>query len=160
MDFIDSIPFLTMTKYSLRFTFTPRKSDELLIGTLVLLRDDAETNAYQATSSIAGRQYWESWELRGGLIPPRADYTVTLSPIPMPSVRGVEGNFYQILPFECPTKGATRGDFGIHRDANVPGSMGCIVLPTKRGWTAFQQDCKLIASQGVKTLPLEIDYNK
>jgi hypothetical protein len=41
----------------------------------------------------------------------------------------VEGNAYPITPFEVTTKeGVTLSDLLIHRDANVPGSMGCIVL--------------------------------
>ena len=67
----------------------------------------------------------------------------------MPDTKGVEGSFYQILPFEVPTDGAIRGDFGIHFDANVPGSLGCIVLTTQRGWDAFRRDVQLIAAQAV-----------
>ena len=89
---------------------------------------------WTATSSINTRQQPESFHQRGGVIPPQYRcgipcWTVDLKPIPMPQVKGVEGNFYKINPHQVTTdKGGVRGDFGIHLDANAPGSMGCIVL--------------------------------
>jgi hypothetical protein len=40
------------------------------------------------------------------------------------ATKGVEGMFYHITP--DPFCG--RGELGLHRDANVPGSAGCIVV--------------------------------
>jgi hypothetical protein len=147
-----------MPKFSLRFVLTPQESNELLTGKLQLFRDGQEINAYTATSSIPGRQYRGSWELKGGLIPPSQPYRVATAPLWMPNIRGVEGSFYAITPFEIQTPGATRGDFGVHFDANVPGSMGCVVLETQKGWDAFRRDCKMLASQGVAFLPMVVDY--
>lgn len=85
-------------------------------------------------------------------------YTVSLRPIFMPQVRGVEGNFYQIFPFEVLVdqygKKTARGDFGIHRDANVPGSAGCIVIPSGEHWQEFEELMKKLQDKGVKTLDL------
>jgi hypothetical protein len=148
-------------KYSLIFCLTPRRSDDLIIGVLHLKQDDKIINSYQATSSLPGRQYWGSWERKGGLIPPRGaeGYQMDISPLWMPDIKGVEGSFYQIWPFEVPTDGATRGDFGIHFDANQPGSLGCVVLETQKGWDAFRRDMKMVAAtqQQIKML---IDYQK
>jgi hypothetical protein len=141
------------------FNFTPRKSSDLLIGTLSLMDGAKITNQYQATSSLPGRQWWGAWEMKGGLIPPVSGLQVTTAPLWMPDMKGVEGSFYQISPFEIATNGATRGDFGIHFDANVPGSLGCIVLETQRGWDAFRRDMEPIAKL-IKSVPLLIDYNK
>jgi hypothetical protein len=54
----------------------------------------------------------------------------------MPGVRGVEGNFYKINPHMVTVNGVQRGDFGVHFDANAPGSSGCVVLRTAVGWEA------------------------
>jgi hypothetical protein len=144
---------------SLRFTFTPRKSNSLLYGDLVLLDGDRIVNQFIATSSLPGRQWWGSWELKGGLIPPRNDYTVATAPLWMPDIRGVEGSFYQISPFEVPTNGSLRGDFGVHFDANQPGSLGCVVLKNQKGWDAFRREMEPIAKL-IKSIPLSVDYNK
>ncbi len=145
--------------YKLQFTFTPRKSSHLLIGNLQLSYDDKIINDYQATSSLPGRQYWGSWESKGGLIPPVRDLKVDTTPLWMPDIKGVEGSFYAISPFEIQTDGSTRGDFGIHFDANQPGSLGCPVLKNQRGWDAFRRDLEPIAKL-IKSIPLVIDYNK
>ncbi len=63
-------------------------------------------------------------------------YIVSTTPIYMPGVRGVEGNFYKINPHMVTVNGVQRGDFGVHFDANAPGSSGCVVLRTAVGWEA------------------------
>jgi hypothetical protein len=147
--------------YQLIFRLTPQQSSNLIMGTLSLLKDGADINQYKATSSLPGRQYWGSWERKGGLIPPRGTdgYQVETSPLWMPDIKGVEGSFYQISPFEVPTDGATRGDFGIHFDANQPGSLGCVVPVTQRGWDAFRRDMKLVGATQ-KQIKMLIDYQK
>lgn len=145
-------------QYSLRFDMAIRKSNQLLTGTLRLLQGQTEQNAYTATSSIPGRQYRGSWELKGGLIPPGESYQVATVPLWMPDTKGVEGSFYAITPFEIETLGAVRGDFGVHFDANVPGSMGCVVLETQKGWDAFRRDIRSIVAQDVAYLPMVVKY--
>ncbi|MBD2775177.1 hypothetical protein ICL16_24720 [Iningainema sp. BLCCT55] len=54
--------------------------------------------------------------------------------------------------------GQQRGDFGIHRDANVPGSAGCVVLTTIPGWEGFQLDMRNLATSGVQKVPLLVSY--
>jgi hypothetical protein len=151
--------------YALRFELVPQRSEELILGKLHLLKEGAIVNTYTATSSIRGRQYSRAWELKGGLIPPNGlilpdgqCFLVATQAIFMPDVKGVEGSFYAITPFEMQTRGVVRGDFGIHYDANIPGSMGCVVLSTQRGWDAFRRDVKSIAVQGFKFLELDISY--
>jgi hypothetical protein len=142
--------------YSLRFSLHTAQQSSLIIGLLELLKDGAVINSYQATSSLPGRQNSGSWKRKGGLIPPGKIYTVSVDPLWMPNVKGVEGSFYQIWPFEVPTDGAVRGDFGIHYDANSPGSLGCVVLTTQRGWDAFRRDMKKCGD--VDLIPLEVIY--
>lgn len=141
-------------------------SSSLLEGRLLLIDSDSSTikNVYRATSGSANWQEYSELSVVGkGSIPPQTDvdiphYTVSTKPIPMPNLKGVEGNFYKIDPHLVQINGRQRGDFGIHRDANVPGSAGCIVLGTIPGWSGFQQDMQKLAASGVKSIPLLVSY--
>ena len=143
-------------------------SDDLIEGRLVLL--DAENlkvlNTYIATSGLAGSQTFAALSLRGrGSIPPINlvgidHYQVTTTPIYMPGVKGVEGDFFKIDPHQVSISGAERGDFGVHFDANVPGSSGCVVLRTAVGWEALKQDFKKFADKNIKQVALVVSYSR
>jgi hypothetical protein len=119
---------------------------------------------FVATSSQANSQQPESFHKKGGLIPPQYRcgipfWKVNLIPIAMNAVRGVEGAFYVISPHMVTTDaGGVRGDFGIHRDANVPGSLGCIVLSGDR-FSAFEAAIRKLVDQGIKEVPLFVQYS-
>lgn len=120
---------------------------------------------WKATSSVASKQYAESFHERGGLIPPcyRCEnlkkYTIETTPIPLPHIKGVEGNFYKINPHFVKTdKGGHRSDFGIHLDANVPGSLGCIVMSKKR-FKNYESVMKKLRKKGIKQIPLFCQYS-
>lgn len=122
-------------------------------------------NVWTATSSVASKQGAEDFHQKGGLIPPEyrvpglKNWVVATTPIAMPQVKGVEGSFYKIDPHQIKTdKGGVRGDFGIHKDANVPGSMGCIVMTEDR-FADFEQVMKKIAAQNIRSMPLFVTYS-
>ncbi len=126
---------------------------------------EGKVEIWIATSSVASRQKAEDFHQRGGLIPPEYRvpglkfWTVSTKPIPMPNNPGVAGNFYQISPFEVITdRGGKRGDFGIHLDGNVPGSLGCIVMSKDR-FVVFEEMMKRLLSEKVNTLPLFVTYS-
>jgi hypothetical protein len=145
-----------------------RDSSQLLEGRLLLIDTDSTEikNTYIATSGSIGNQSSSSVDDRGrGPIPPVNaigidHYTVATAPLNMTSVKGVEGNFYKIDPHFVQIEGVQRGDFGIHRDANVPGSAGCVVLRTPTGWQGFEADMKTLATAGIKQVPLLVSYSK
>jgi hypothetical protein len=117
-----------------------------------------------ATSSLASRQAPEDFHKKGGPIPPEyrvpnlKAWEVETTPIAMPHVKGVEGNFYRILPYLVKTdKGGERGDFGIHLDANTPGSLGCPVM-TKERFDSFEKEMKRLKDLGIAKVPLFITY--
>jgi hypothetical protein len=119
---------------------------------------------WTATSSLATRQKPEDFHQKGGPIPPEyrvpglGAWSVETTPIFMPSVKGVEGNFYKINPYLVTTdKGGERGDFGIHIDANVPGSMGCIVMNSKV-FSSFEAEFQGLKKSGILQMPLFITY--
>lgn len=118
-----------------------------------------------ASSSVSTKQGRESFHQLGGLIPPGyrcnpiVQWKVKLKPLHLPHVRGVEGNFYRILPFSVKTdNGGTRSDLGIHRDANVPGSMGCIVMSRKR-FSQFERRMDKLRTLGILEIPLLVTYS-
>lgn len=143
-----------------------RQSSQLIEGRLLLLDSYKIKNTYIATSGSIGNQSPNSTDDRGrGPIPPLGavgidHYTVTTSPLSMPGIKGVEGNFYKINPHFVQIDGVKRGDFGIHRDANAPGSAGCVVLRTTTGWAGFEADMKTLFSAGVHQIPLLVSYTK
>lgn len=126
---------------------------------------DIKPEIWMATSSTENNQKAESFQVRGGMIPPQYrlknvnNYMVDLNPIPMPQNKGVAGNFYKITPFQVITdKGTVRSDFGIHLDANVPGSLGCIVLNASR-FAAFEAKMKVLRNNGITLVPLYVQYS-
>jgi hypothetical protein len=123
------------------------------------------THIWLATSSYATKQYAESFHERGGLLPPQyrvkqlTNYTVRTKPLNLSHHKGVKGNFYQIFPFSVQTdKGGQRSDFGIHLDANVEGSLGCIVMNAKR-FQQFEQAMTKLRSVGIAEIPLFVQYS-
>lgn len=118
-----------------------------------------------ASSSVATKQYPESFHERGGLIPPQyrvldlKNWTVDLYPIYMPNHPGIRGNFYKIEPYSVTTdKGGKRGDFGLHKDANHPGSLGCIVMSNKR-FESFENRVSQLIKKEVSKVPLFVQYS-
>ncbi|MBD2771993.1 hypothetical protein [Iningainema tapete] len=117
-----------------------------------------------ATSSTGDKQGVKDWNIRGGVIPatyelnqPLSFYSVAVNPVNLKHVKGVEGNGYPITPFEVKTKdGGTRSDLLIHKDANIPGSMGCIVLPETE-FADFEKEFKKHA-EGQNTVKLLVGY--
>lgn len=120
------------------FSMQLDETAELNRGRLFLIDEVSKgiVGRWVATSSTGNKQGVKDWSVRGGVIPPTyelsggpAFYSVAVNPVDLKHVKGVEGSGYPITPFEVKTKdGGTRSDLLIHRDANVPGSMGCIVL--------------------------------
>jgi hypothetical protein len=117
---------------------------------------------FLAASGLPGYQDWEAQNIKGAGILPRADlakipcYYVDTNPVHLPGVPGVEGNFYPITPFIVANG---RGDFGIHYDANVEGSAGCVVIKNHDAWDAFQTRMADYKSQGISKIPLQVFYS-
>jgi hypothetical protein len=74
------------------------------------------------------------------------------------SLKGIEGNFYKINPHLVNVDGKTRGDFGIHFDANVPGTAGCLGISNPKEWLQFQKLMTSYQRSGLKTIPLIVAY--
>lgn len=153
-------PFLV---FSMPLDNTP----ELNKGRLVLYDwEKGHIARWVATSGLGAWQKIGGWSKQGGGVLPApyqcnpsfANYWVDVSPIDLSHVKGVEGNGYPITPFSVRTKeGVNRSDLLIHRDANAPGSLGCIVLPGDE----FSDFEKTIAREliGHERLKLWVQYD-
>ena len=123
--------------------------------------EKGQINQWLCTSSHVKGQQRGDQHTKGGLIPPVhhvpeiSKWEVDLTPIYMPHNKGVRGNFYRILPFIVKTsKGVARGDFGIHLDANAPGSLGCPVM-NKFNWVDFERTiAHLKTNLNISRIPL------
>lgn len=141
-----------------------RESSALLLGRLILLKDGLHLDTFIATSGCTGNQSRNSQDDRGkGCLPSTyelggASYAVQTTPYDMRGRLGIDGNFFKINPDVVTIWGRTRGDFGVHKDANAPGSAGCVVLPTGKGWTAFQEQMAFVAKEA-KEIPLIVSYS-
>ena len=116
------------------------------------------------TSSTSPKQERQHQHVWGGLIPQNSEtelkkYSVVLNPVDLSHNKGVAGNFYKILPFSLKTtKGKTRGNLGIHLDANVPGSLGCLVM-NDYNFSEFEEYMRNLRSRNVETVPLFVQYS-
>lgn len=128
-------------------------------GTLLIKKDvDNAGVKLRATSGLAGYQKAGDWRIKGrGYIPPSKQlipqqWSVSTQRLYMPDVKGVEGSFYAISPFEIRLPGVARGDFGIHFGANLPGCFDIneTYVLTPDGWidTSFYDGSLPIAQMG------------
>jgi hypothetical protein len=108
------------------FSLNQARSEQLIYGKLTFTRGGKELLSVKATSGQSSYQYAGAHTMRGkGCLPPRADWKISTKGY-YSATRGIEGMFYHITP--DPDPGTGRSEFGLHRDANVPGSAGCIVV--------------------------------
>ena len=132
----------------LLFTMQLENADNISKGRLVLIDEQQGIlGRWVATSGLPNDQEVGDWSKpQGGEIPPTYQleselpfYQVETKPVDLRSLKGVEGNAYPILPNQVITKdGVSRSDLMIHRDANVPGSLGCIVLEGVEEFADFE----------------------
>ena len=138
------------------FSMDLRSSASLLRGRFEVRKGSRRLLSVVATSGINPHQGPDDWNIRGaGPIPPQKNISIDLTPIYLPQ-RGIEGNFYPVKPFNFNNG---RGDFGVHRDANVPGTAGCIGIISGVDWAETERVFKSLAEDGHKSIPLVVSYN-
>ncbi len=115
-----------MNPYQLIFTMPLGRSQNLILGNLRLIYPDKTPIDYLATSGLPNYQRLGDQWIRGkGPIPAGNLYQIPAEPYYL-ETRGVEGNFFHITPDPVGSGDRTRSELGIHYDANVPGTSGCI----------------------------------
>lgn len=106
------------------FALKQANSSELIKGSLTFFEDGNQVLSVVASSGLRGHQFAGAHTQVGkGCIPPANDWKISTRGNNL-TTPGIEGMFYHITP--DPRFG--RSEFGLHRDANVPGSKGCIVV--------------------------------
>jgi hypothetical protein len=158
-----------MLQYFLFFHMTLTQSNDLQIGKLELIA--CESNAcelvdrYDTTSGLPGWQAPVDISARAkGPIPnpeavKRKSYFVATRPIDSRGVKGIEGNFYPIIPETVQLPSKTRGSFGVHADKNVPGTAGCLGVTKDSDWKRIQEQFAKIAKLSIDKISLVITYN-
>lgn len=153
-----------MKKPELIFDFyNLEMGDNFRFGKLILRAPDKNLK-FHATSGLFNFQGIGSCGIVGhGAIPPCElvsipTYTVDTKPILMAGKRGIDGNFYQVFPHlnkvEVNDRISTRGDFGIHQDAGVKGTAGCIGITKGMHWKAFQMEMQHLLVLGFENINL------
>ncbi|WP_445173793.1 hypothetical protein [Microcoleus sp.] len=143
--------------YKLIFTMPLGKSKKLILGNLELSYPSGEIVNYLATSGLPDWQRPEDQWSRGKGPIPAGQYEIPSEAYWL-ETRGVEGLFYHITPDPVGAGERIRSELGIHYDANAPGTSGCIGLINREGWDGFCRRMAKIASLGVKTLSLKVQY--
>ncbi|WP_293135847.1 hypothetical protein [Microcoleus sp. bin38.metabat.b11b12b14.051] len=146
-----------MTHFLL-FNMALKPDNSLIEGTLALTYPDGSIIRYLATSGCTQwQQPGDEWVRGKGPIP-AGNYEIPTSPYWL-ETRGIEGDFFHITPDPVVSDKGVRAELGIHYDANMPGSAGCIVLRNRDGWEKFCDRMKAIAKLGIKELPLTVNYS-
>lgn len=128
--------------------------------------EQGHINQWVCTSSHVNGQKQGAQHVKGGLLPPTyhcknlTQYQVQTIPLDLTHNAGVRGDFYKITPHEVVTvQGTKRGDFGVHLDANEPGSLGCVVMD----WHNFKdfgaQMQQLRKLESLQQIPLHAFYS-
>lgn len=147
-----------MSQHQLVFTMPLGISQSLITGSLKLIYPDGQVVEYLATSGLPDYQRLDDQWVRGkGPIPEGNEYEIPTQPYWL-SNRGVEGLFFHITPDPVGSGDRIRSELGIHWDANVPGTSGCVGLINWEGWEGFVRRIAKIASLGVEKIPLKVEY--
>jgi hypothetical protein len=143
--------------HQLIFTMPLGNSKQLITGSLDLHYPSGEIINYLATSGLPDWQRPEDQWVRAKGPIPAGQYEIPSEAYWL-ETRGVEGFFFHITPDPVGSGDRTRSELGVHHDANVPGTAGCIGIINWDGWNAFCRRMAKIASLGIKTLPLKVEY--
>jgi hypothetical protein len=144
--------------YKLTFTMPLAITQELILGSLKLIYPDGQVIDYLATSGLPDWQRPTDQWVRGKGPIPAGDYQIPSEPYWL-NTRGVEGLFFHITPDPVIGSGdRVRSELGVHWDANVPGTSGCIGLINWEGWKGFCRRMTNIAAQGIEQLSLKVKY--
>lgn len=161
---VNSMDLFYFLNFAMGLDYDGRLEEGRLVLRSISAQGGRTHQIWLSTSSLASRQKPEDFHQWGGPIPPEyrvpnlRAWEVETTPINLAHVKGVEGNFYKILPFMVKTdKGSERGDFGVHRDANTPGSLGCIVMSGDR-FKHFEQEMKRLKDLAIAKIPLFVTY--
>lgn len=139
------------------FTMELARASRLITGNLALDYGDKEVINYLATSGAIARQTKDYlWRAKGfGPIPEGEYWIPTIGYVS--NLPGINGLFFHIQPDPVSALGK-RSELGIHHDANVPGTAGCIGIIRHASFERFCDRLEELNERGVKKLPLTVKY--
>ena len=154
-----------MNTYYLVFSMHWNRDKGLDYGRLTLnCLEKGNLAIWTSTCSTASKQTYSKQFQRYGCLPANnvtktRKYHILTTPEDSRHVKGVEGSFYRIYPNVIKTiKGTARSACGIHKDANLPGSLGCIVMSPDR-FRSFEQWMTKLKAKGVNKISLQVQYS-
>jgi len=158
---------MTWLRFQMDLSDTP-DPDDFILGELAIMEGDNAVKTFPVSSGIRPHQHKKAESLKGQGPIPRCDrvgidaYFVRTEPLDRSDNVGIQGNFYWIdIPQEVTIDKVKRSEFGIHFDANVEGSAGCIVFPKENdnNWQAFQKFIAEYNAKGFDHIALIVEYN-
>jgi len=145
------------------FSMKLRHTQHLIQGTFRLLSETgSQMFTCAATSGAPGFQTLDNlWTRNRGPIPNLPGLRLSTRQYWSDNI-GIEGEWFDILPVfvtNPQNRNLTRGHFGLHRDANAPGSQGCIVIgDTQLFKSRVVAHLDRAYSLGIEDVPLRIIY--
>ena len=146
-----------MNNHQLVFTMPLGNSQGLITGILKLIYPDGQVVDYLATSGLPDYQRPDDQWVRGKGPIPKGEYEIPTEAYWL-ETRGVEGLFFHITPDPVGSGSRIRSELGVHYDANVPGTSGCIGLINREGWNGFCRRMRNIAALGIESVPLKVHF--
>lgn len=158
-----------MTPPCIRFTQRIASSSELIIGELTIYSAPHRGLILPAVSGARNHQHTFAHPGLSPLPPSvlvQVPYELSLRPIASQK-QGIRGWFFPILPHTVRSKflpaesqyGLIRDNFGLHFDADAPGTGGCIGPQDKRDWAQIIAELMIIGETR-QTVPLEVIHMK
>lgn len=148
--------------FKMRLPDTPETT--LISGMLYLQLKDQIQQQFKCTSGYAGKQFKAAQVIKGvgplpssELIKPR-EYMVATHAHIMDQPGHMGARMFSIYPNRIKVGAAYRGEFGIHKDLNYPGTVGCIGLPEAFQWILFDAAMERLAAGGLNYVPLTVVY--
>lgn len=156
---------MTWLRFRMNLSDTP--DDNLIMGELSIMEGNTPIRVLPATSGISPHQHRNAESLKArGPVPACSSvdinsYFVRTDPFDRSSNPGIAGNFYHIdTPASVNIDGVERSEFGLHFDANVPGSAGCIVFRDRGNWGDFENFMADYRRKGFSRISLIVEYNR
>lgn len=142
------------------FTIPVFRSPKLIDGSLKFYRGGTLDFEVVATSGAPGYQFAEAQKVRGkGLIPESRMWQISTTGYWL-DTRGIEGLFFPITPDPFRGDGFVRSELGLHRDANVPGSAGCVVVRDSKIFNERLVPYLTGLSRDQKKINLAVEYSQ
>lgn len=155
---LSALPNTSVVTAVFRLSLSVNRSSKLIEGHLNFYRGGNIEIGVGATSGAIGYQYRGAEKIRGkGQIPEGRLWKINTGGYWL-DTRGVEGMFYHITPDPYKGDGFVRAEIGLHRDANAPGSAGCIVVTDSQMFNGTIVPYLAALRREQKSIDLAVEY--